>query len=60
MPRTFVVIGKAATVMADLSGSLFKIDKLVGTPRCGVRTAQRAVPTRHEIQDRAGFAPGRA
>src|SRR6476659_8293847 len=45
MPRPFVVVEKSVALMADLSGSLFKIDKVVGTPRCGVRKAQRGVRT---------------
>src|SRR5215510_6105607 len=31
MPRPFVVIGKSATVMANLNDCFFEIDELVGT-----------------------------
>ena len=45
MSRSFVVVGESATVMADLNSCFVEIDELVGTPRCGVRTMRRAVPT---------------
>src|SRR5712691_62301 len=45
MSRTFIVISESATVVADCDGCHLELDEMGGTPRCGVRTAQDAVPT---------------
>src|SRR5436190_15629319 len=41
MPRSFVIISKAAAVMANLSDCLFEIDELAGT---GCRAVCRSFP----------------